>query len=474
MCYNVALRKGGDMRKAWSKFPIAVEFRIFIFNVTNPLEVHQGAKPKVQEIGPYFFDEWKEKALFEDDAKEDTVAFNQKTTWIFQKSQSGGLTGEEMITIPHAALLGMVLMVEQQKPGALPMIAKALPALFNGPETVFLTAKAMDILFDGVPINCTSKEFGPKAICTMIRQNPKGLKKQGDDIFLFSFFGTKNGTIDDGRFKVKRGINNPKEVGMMFSFNGKTVQEVWSGPECNALRGTDSTIFPPFITPDEEIVSFAPDLCRSLGAKFQYHINYRGIPGNHYTATLGDMSANEDEKCFCPTPSTCLKKGAFDITKCVGAPIILTLPHFYEADPSYLEEVDGLHPNKENHQIFLNFEPITGTPLGARKRLQFNMRIHAIKKVPLMKNLPDAMIPLFWVEEGLELSQEFIDLLDASLFRSMRIVGVSKWVLMLVGLGMIAGGYLLHYNRTKGLGDKPPVNEKPKSIQVASVTPPKF
>lgn len=45
------------MRKAWSKFPIAVEFRIFIFNVTNPLEVHQGAKPKVQEIGPYFF-EW--------------------------------------------------------------------------------------------------------------------------------------------------------------------------------------------------------------------------------------------------------------------------------------------------------------------------------------------------------------------------------------------------------------------------------
>lgn len=63
---------------------------------------------------------------------------------------------------------------------------------------------------------------------------------------------------------MKRGINNPKEVGMMFSFNGKTVQEVWSGPECNALRGTDSTIFPPFITPDEEIVSFAPDLCRLI------------------------------------------------------------------------------------------------------------------------------------------------------------------------------------------------------------------
>nr|UQE86052.1 sensory neuron membrane protein [Tropidothorax elegans] len=444
---TVALSKGSEMRKTWSKLPIPVEFRIYLFNVTNPLEVHKGAKPIMKEIGPYFFDEWKEKVRLEDDPAEDTVSFNQRVTWVFQPSRSEGLTGDEMITIPHPALMTLVLTVEREKPPALPLIGKALPALFNQPETVFVTAKAMNILFGGVPINCTSKEFGPKAICTMIRQNPKGLMKDGEDIFLFSFFGPKNATVDEGRFTVHRGVRDAQEVGMMVRFNGEEVQKVWSGPECNALRGTDSTIFPPFISDSDDIVSFAPDLCRSLGAKFSHKIVYKGIPGNHYTATLGDMSSNPEEKCFCPTPTTCLKKGAFDISKCIGAPIVLTLPHFYEADEYYLNQVDGLTPDKEKHQIFLNFEPISGTPLGARKRLQFNIPIHPIKKVNLMKDLPEALVPLMWVEEGLELDQKFIDILEANLFRNIRIVGVTKWVLLSLGLVMIAGGAGLHYYR---------------------------
>nr|WVD93741.1 sensory neuron membrane protein 1b [Graphosoma rubrolineatum] len=454
---NVALKKGNEMRATWSKFPIPVEFRIYIFNVTNPEEVHTGQKPKMQEVGPYFFDEWKEKVNLEDDPAEDTVSFNQRTAWVFQESRSEGLTGEEMLTIPHPALLSMVLTVEKQKPGALAMISKALPALFNNPSTVFLTAKAMDILFRGIPINCSSTEFGPKAICTMLRANPKGLKKLNDDIFLFSFFGTKNYTIDEGRFTVKRGVRDAKEVGKVVKFNGKETQDIWSGPECNALRGTDSTIFPPFIEDSDEIVSFAPDLCRSLGAKFQHKMVYKGIPGNYYTADLGDMSSNPEEKCFCPTPTTCLKKGAFDISKCVGAPIVLTLPHFYSTDPSYLEGVEGLHPDREKHQIFLNFEPMTATPLGARKRLQFNLPIHPIKKVALMKELPEALVPLFWVEEGLELDQKFIDLLDAKLFRTIRIVGVGKWVIIVLGFAMIGGGVGLHYYRKNKI--KGPVNK---------------
>ncbi|KAL1131950.1 hypothetical protein AAG570_011561 [Ranatra chinensis] len=444
---NVALKKGGEMRKAWTKIPLAVEFRIYIFNVTNSEEVHRGAKPVVNEIGPYFYDEWKEKVRLVDNAKEDTVSFNQRTTWYFNKEASGGLTGNETVVIPHAALLGLVLNVEREKPGALTMINKAIGPMFGNPDSIFLRATAKDILFEGIVINCTSTEFAPKAICTLLRQNPKGLTKVNEHIFKFSFFGSKNGTIDDGRLEVKRGVKDAKEVGKVVSFNGKSELDVWSGAECNALRGTDSTIFPPFLTPQDDIVSFAPDLCRSLGAKYQYPIVYQGIPGNHYTATLGDMSNNAEEKCFCPSENKCLKKGAFDITKCAGAPIILTLPHFFETDPSYLDTVDGLRPNKEEHQIYLNFEPITGTPLGARKRLQFNIEIHSVIKIPIMRNLPVSLIPLFWVEEGLELNKTFIDLLEANLFRTMRIVDTGRWVLMVVGVGLVAAGAGLNYHR---------------------------
>lgn len=49
-----------------------------------------------------------------------------------------------------------------------------------------------------------------------------------------------------------------------------------------------------------------------------------------------------------------------------------------------------------------------GTPLSGRKRLQFNMFIYAIPKFKLMKQFPSALLPLFWVEEGVVIGDDFI------------------------------------------------------------------
>lgn len=35
-----------------------------------------------------------------------------------------------------------------------------------------------------------------------------------------------------------------------------------------------------------------------------------------------------------------------DLTKCVGAPLIASLPHLLGAEEKYLKMVDGLHPNE--------------------------------------------------------------------------------------------------------------------------------
>lgn len=77
-----------------------------------------------------------------------------------------------------------------------------------------------------------------------------------------------------------------------------------------------------------------------------------------YTADYGDMT-NPDEKCYCPTNNTCLKKGVMDLQKCTGVPFQVSLPHFYNCDQSYLEGVRGLHPNKEQHSIELLFESVS-------------------------------------------------------------------------------------------------------------------
>ena len=61
-----------------------------------------------------------------------------------------------------------------------------------------------------------------------------------------------------------------------------------------------------------------------MGAKFKGHIVYKGISSLHYTLNLGDMSSHEEEKCFCPKPDKCLKKGVFDAFKCTGFTYIFT------------------------------------------------------------------------------------------------------------------------------------------------------
>jgi hypothetical protein len=64
------------------------------------------------------------------------------------------------------------------------------------------------------------------------------------------------------RLEVKRGMDDIKDLGKLVEFKDQKLQTVWDGKECNELRGTDSTIFPPFLTNKDKIEGFLPDLCR--------------------------------------------------------------------------------------------------------------------------------------------------------------------------------------------------------------------
>jgi len=56
-------------------------------------------------------------------------------------------------------------------------------------------------------------------------------------------------------------------------------------------------------------------------------------------------------------------------------PAYMSLPHFLFADQTLLDEVVGLSPDFERHRTIVSFEPLTGIPMKANKRVQINTKI---------------------------------------------------------------------------------------------------
>lgn len=71
----------------------------------------------------------------------------------------------------------------------------------------------------------------------------------------------KNATPDVNTITVKRGIKNIQEVGQVVMYNGKPQMEYWNGVPCNQIKGSDTTMFTPFMEP-EDVWSFGAEVCR--------------------------------------------------------------------------------------------------------------------------------------------------------------------------------------------------------------------
>ena len=57
--------------------------------------------------------------------------------------------------------------------------------------------------------------------------------------------------------------------------------------------------------------------------------------------------------------------GLLDLQGSYNVPIIMSTPHFLDADESLPEAIDGVDPDPEKHITFLNIEPTTGKHLQA-------------------------------------------------------------------------------------------------------------
>lgn len=62
-------------------------------------------------------------------------------------------------------------------------------------------------------------------------------------------------------------------------------------------------------------------------------------------------------ECYCN--GECYPSGLINASGCRDAPAFLSLPHFYNADPSYGSRVDGMMADKEKHEFYIILEPVS-------------------------------------------------------------------------------------------------------------------
>ena len=95
----------------------------------------------------------------------------------------------------------------------------------------------------------------------------------------FGLFTGKNGTFP-GILTTMTGQSDVKDVGRVTAWNDETELKFWrENSECNKIKGTDGSSFPPDIMPNTTLYLFNRDMCRSLPLVYQADAVSSGIPG---------------------------------------------------------------------------------------------------------------------------------------------------------------------------------------------------
>lgn len=126
-----------------------------------------------------------------------------------------------------------------------------------------------------------------------------------------------------------RGKKNIRDVGRIVGFGGAPMEmDAWHEDECNEIRGTDGTIFPPHQDKVDGYTFFIPQMCRVLKGEYYQPSEYDGIKTNQFKFDF-DVTKYGTPNCYCRDGEKCPPKGITDLYPCLGTPIAISAPHFY-------------------------------------------------------------------------------------------------------------------------------------------------
>ncbi|XP_026210641.1 lysosome membrane protein 2-like isoform X2 [Anabas testudineus] len=413
---EIVLVKGSRVFESWKSPPPPVYMEYFFFNVTNVKEILEGAKPVVKQIGPYTYREYRYKdnvTMMENDTM--VSAYNVKS-FVFLREKSVGDPAEDNITtvnIPAWAVMNKVK-------GS---IWKSLmvSGMMTSAKSEFFTTRTVDELLWGYE----------DPLLARVSATSSDVEK------VFGLMYKKNGS-HDGEFIYHTGVENYMDYGRVETWKGQSELTFWTSDHSNSINGSDGSAFHPFLSKNETIYIFTPDLCRTIYMEFEKDVEVKGIPAYRFTpprSVLASKEENPDNEGFCVSPQECLGTGLLKVSPCrKGAPVVASFPHFYLADKKYVAAIEGMSPHRTHHQTFLDLNPTTGVIVRANKRAQVNVLLDKLSGFPKTKVFNETILPVMFINESVVID----DASAARVHKLLLIVNVaSNFPLIIVGLGGI-------------------------------------
>lgn len=394
----------------WKDIPVPMFVAFRFFHVENPLEIITlGEKPYLTEKGPYVYSEKRHKKDIVFAENGTIVSFNEIQVFKFVPEMSAGSEDEQLrlLNVPFVTVLN-------QAKGQSWFKKQALKLAIATTGTKLFEIKPVRQWLWGY--NDTLLEL---------------LKLSQPDMVPFTYFGwfmNKNNT-DPGRLTIKTGVDDVQHEAEIVSWKNQTALDVWPDSYCNAINGTDGSMFHPFVQKNDTLFLFSSDICRSIYVQYERESSVKGLRALKFVppaAVFANSSVNPDNGCFCvPNEDYCLGAGVLNISKCqFGAPVVSSSPHLFQADPIYRDRLRGLHPSKALHQTFLEIEPLTGMVLNAAKRLQVNAFVDNVPEwSSYFKKFPDKLIfPIVWIEESAKLDDKTASIVRAQVTDQLHLV----------------------------------------------------
>uniref|UniRef100_A0A0A1WNN1 Protein croquemort n=1 Tax=Zeugodacus cucurbitae TaxID=28588 RepID=A0A0A1WNN1_ZEUCU len=392
---EMTLRPNSQVYDKWKNPPLALSLDVYFFNWTNPEDFKNlTTKPNFVQLGPYRFTEKQDKVDIRWNPENASVTYRKKSDFYFDQEGSNGSLDDTIVTLNAVALsaAGKAKRWNSMRRNLVDVGLK----LYG--QEMSITRTVDEMLFTGYSDD----------MLDMARAMPLFGKDVEVPFDKFGWFYTRNGSADlTGVFNVYTGADDISKIGKMHTWNFKHHTGFFQST-CGLINGSAGEFHPPYLKENGSVSLFTPDMCRTVPLDYVETAEIEGLRGFKYSGgarSIDNGTLYPENSCFCG--GECVPSGVMNISSCrFGSPVFMSYPHFYNADPYYTEQIDGMMPEKEKHEFYMILEPRTGVALEVAARFQVNMLVEPITGVSLYEKVPRVFFPLIWFEQKVRITPE--------------------------------------------------------------------